>query len=412
VTVGDESAGDARFLLPAGGRLSRDGDGGAIATLPNTTAMQAAAPIAHRRALAHAMHRVLARTPRTRALELAARTGLRTRVLPHLTVAPGDELPAIVALAVELGAPASEWCLALSDPARDRKSAFYLFGPDGDQPAAVAKFLRHAGFGERFDNAERGLRVVAAAPVEVQRAAPRIIGRGELDGHHVLVETAATGTSLEQVLTGRSSRAEKLGAAEHVVSWLHAIAMTTAGSNGVVDEIARLHERVVARSPVTLDDAISTVSSVPSVLAHGDLWETNVLVDGDRVGVLDWDDARACGFPLWDLLHFSLNVLPLIDGARLQADRERLAIALVEGSAPSSPVFSAWIRGAVFSAWIRGAAVTLGLDDRTVGALLFLCMADWLLARERTVPGELGSWFLPRVARWWVTTVGAGWRPS
>ena len=401
------AAPDIRFLLPAGGHAveGRAAGGTAIATLPDAATMRAAAPLAHRRALAHAMGRALAPTPRNRAIALVARSGLLARVLPQVTVTP-EGLPAFVALAADLGVPASEWSLVLAGGLRDRKSAFYLFDPEGDAPYAVAKFRRTPGHDAHFDKVERGLRLVAGAPPEVRGVAPRLLARGELHGHHVIVESAANGASLERSLTGKASRPRKLEEVERVVSWLRDVSTATtagAGAGDIAGEVERVRRDVLPHAPVPLGDALAAAGRSPAVLVHGDLWEANVILRDGTFTVLDWDDARAGGFPLWDLLYFALNALPLIDGARLQDEKERMAKALVEGTAPSSPLLLSWLRAAA-------GAVGLSMDD--VGPILALCMADWLVTRVPADPSELESWFLPRVARWWLTTFAAGWPPS
>lgn len=66
---------------------------------------------------------------------------------------------------------------------------------------------------------------------------------------------------------------------------------------------------------------------LPTVCEHGDFWMGNVLVRGDRLGVVDWEDARPDGLPLMDLfmlLHAAavLRRNPTLELGRILRDYE------------------------------------------------------------------------------------------
>ena len=83
---------------------------------------------------------------------------------------------------------------------------------------------------------------------------------------------------------------------------------------------------------------------------HGDFADGNVIADGNSFVAVDWELARADGFPLWDLLYLAVCALPLLDGALGEdvASREdehvRYLNALFRGRAASSAAFFRWLR--------------------------------------------------------------------
>jgi hypothetical protein len=55
-----------------------------------------------------------------------------------------------------------------------------------------------------------------------------------------------------------------------------------------------------SESMQALSEALTTVSDVPSRPQHGDLWWRNLLVDGDRLWVIDLEDYGTVQLPLYD----------------------------------------------------------------------------------------------------------------
>jgi hypothetical protein len=113
---------------------------------------------------------------------------------------------------------------------------------------------------------------------------------------------------------------------------------------------------------------------------------------------------------LWDLLYFLVDVLPQLDGARSARERAELAIRLLRGEAPSSPVLFGWIRRAVEET---------AVPDQAVGPVATLCWLHHGLshsdrsARAEGVEEGSAAQLPPveRIAPEWLAdpTLGPGW---
>jgi hypothetical protein len=63
--------------------------------------------------------------------------------------------------------------------------------------------------------------------------------------------------------------------------------------------LRRVHELLEGSANVTL----------PTGLVHGDFAPWNVMTNGSRVGIVDWEAADFEGLPFWDVWHFTLSAM-------------------------------------------------------------------------------------------------------
>src|SRR6266508_3246896 len=133
----------------------------------------------------------------------------------------------------------------------------------------------------------------------------------------------------------------------------------------------------------------------------------------DDEAVLDWESARRPGLPLWDLLYFLVDALPLVEGARTPAERADRALALLRGA-------SVW--SLMLFDWLRKAAAAAAMPPAAIGPVATLC---WLhhglshVTRGRAATGiEPGaSVSIPpveRIAAGWLAdpALGPDWSPG
>lgn len=111
---------------------------------------------------------------------------------------------------------------------------------------------------------------------------------------------------------------------------------------------------------------VDTLPSLPSVMQHNDLGTWNVVAEGDEFTVADWENARAAGMPLWDLLYFLADALVLVDWPYSPGQFPGRMTRLFAGEAPSSSLLFSWVRRAVDAPRVPTSAV---------GAITTLC---WL----------------------------------
>lgn len=290
---------------------------------------------------------------------------------PVVTVATRAEgPPSLVAAAGELGVPDTvSWFLTFGQGDALSRNAFQLFRPGSSRPDWILKFGRIAGYSDRFDDDERGLGLARAAGGVVAAHVPELVGRFELDGVHASVETAAAGRRLRDVLRAPGDRTGKLRLIDRIAEWIVTLGALTRSSPAATEaERDRLRRHVLPRwrGLGVQASLVDTLPALPSVTQHNDLGTWNVVAEDDAFTVVDWENAREAGLPLWDLLYFLTDALVLLDESdapeRLPA---RMAL-LFAGEAPSSPLLFSWVRRAVDAS---------AVPPDAVGAVATLC---WL----------------------------------
>jgi hypothetical protein len=291
-----------------------------------------------------------------------------------VTVAARDAVvPGLVAAAARAGAAGSAWFLAVGPgESLDYRGVFHVFETRAPSPRWVVKFARRTGVEEAFERDRVGLELAARSGPEVAAHAPQLVGAFEHGGRPASVETAASGAALSAVLRRRGSRRAKLALVERVASWIVTMGAASATPGASATELGRL-SRVVEpqwRAFGLDDDLVESIGDSPGVLQHNDLWSENVIVGDGSFTVVDWEDARAHGLPLWDLVYFLADALALLDGAHDLPARHEHFVALFKGTAGSSPVLFEWVR--------RGAA-ECGVPPDAVGPIVTACWLSQVL---------------------------------
>ena len=202
--------------------------------------------------------------------------------------------------------------------------------------------------------------------------------------------------------------AAKLEAIERVAGWTVALARETRSdkaSTTAHDADAIAHWNAPA-------EILGAVGALPGVLAHGDLWTENVLVDGDAFCAVDWEFARKDAPPLWDLWFFLSDALATLAAADEADARLDFLRRLWRGDAEHS---------ALLARWTRVAAESLDIDDAALGPLATLLWLHVGLLHlrqdehwETLVPGAAAG--VPPTARFaeaWLedAALGPAWRP-
>lgn len=318
---------------------------------------------------------------------------------PRITVATRSAAPpAVVSAAGALiGAPIASW-LPTFPTAGDAYSrgVTFLFAPGAAAPGWACKLSPLQDEDAAVRHEEEALTAAQSMGGALALRAPRFFGRAVLGGRHLSVESVAPGRGLHFLLGSAASQATQTRALERVVSWLDDIAEQTRSSPVELEAQRRHIAREVLPAwagPGADPSLLEATAAVSAVFVHGDLWLENVLVD--RTGaftVIDWEFASAHGFPLFDLVRFASLTLPVLDGARTSAERERAFVELWTARAPSSPL--------LFS-WLARAAARAAVPRALVPALVTLA---WLAS-------PVGNEDVYALARAWVEhpELGQGW---
>jgi hypothetical protein len=275
-----------------------------------------------------------------------------------------------VAAAGELGVPGDlGWFLTFGQGDSLSRNAFQLFRPASDRPEWILKFARVQGYSERFADDERGLVLAHAAGGAVAAHVPSLCGRFEVDGLHASLETAATGRRLRDLLSTPGERGAKVQLIDRIGDWILELGRRTQRpAEALEPERERLRTDVGPswRELGVPSGLADDLPPLPAVSQHNDLGTWNVVADGENFVVVDWENAREIGLPLWDLLYFLADAFVHLDAPAAPEELPARIAALFAGEAPSSPLLFAWV---------RRAAEATGVPADSVGTVATLC---WL----------------------------------
>jgi aminoglycoside phosphotransferase len=227
------------------------------------------------------------------------------------------------------------------------KVTVLLVSPETGRPVLAVKAPTTAG-AARAVEAERGMLADLGEllPGPLLRTVPRVVGTVDFAGRAGVVMTAVAGAPMMADYLRRdgviAARAEAHFAA--VARWLGALQAETAGGPGAIDmdggTAAVLGSRFAGEPRLAEDiERLARIynrlrrDAVPRTVVHGDLWFGNVLLEHDRVsGVVDWEEGRARGEPVRDLVRFAIAYALYLDW-RTRAGRRVRGIPGLRASA-------------------------------------------------------------------------------
>lgn len=188
-----------------------------------------------------------------------------------------------------------------------------------------AKIYRDADEGRQAHRVQNDLHERASAVASHLVVTKPIVYVDEL---RTLVTGALPGTSLSKIIARGKGSTEVVKIAARAVAEFHRLDVE-APLRPYAEEMARLREaqqRIASARPDLADevrDMVRTVSSglenAPSSLIHGDLKPDHMLIDGDRVALIDFDLAAAAD-PVVDIAHLLAFLRQPRDRSRSRGD--------------------------------------------------------------------------------------------
>jgi hypothetical protein len=309
----------------------------------------------------------------------------RLPIFPQLSVVPAHH---------GLSGEAS-WLLLTPRFRASRHVILLAWRGDGS-PTLVAKAARRAAGGAGLLREANALQLVAGTAAAHNGSAPRLVAIGQLDAHTVLVETGMTGRHLDR---GEVRRDPQRWIAE-ASTWLLNLPASTQGDQswrtsldqflGRVPPLSELGE-IAGRTLALLEPQVST--ALPRVLEHGDFAHPNLLVlTGERLGALDWEEGQSKGLPLHDLIFFLGYVAFSLYDPRRPADHvdafvrllstpETTALRALQIHADRRGIDRGAIAPLILACWARyatGLAARLVDDAAGAGAASVDAVAGWL----------------------------------
>lgn len=274
--------------------------------------------------------------------------------------------PRILAEASTLGTgPATDWYLLAGDGDDLQRLVWFCFDATSRSPVWAVKCSRVPGNDEAFRREEAALAALDCLPSD-RRHAPRLLGRIEVDGLPIAVETAGAGQPLQLLLphARRNGLAESVNA---IADWVVELGRATVRpAADLRRELRRLDEEVVPRWAGTPPGLAASLPPVPAVLQHNDLGCWNILVEDSTFTVLDWESSVPSGLPLWDLVYFLTDALSSLTAPENNQEKERRMLELLRGELGTS---------ALLFGRVAAAAAAFGVPTNAVGPIVTL---GWL----------------------------------
>jgi aminoglycoside phosphotransferase (APT) family kinase protein len=238
-----------------------------------------------------------------------------------------------------------------SRPGRYLPILFFLFREGADVPSYALKVNRDPGYPDAVLREFRNYSAIWARGGGEEHGMPRPVFCERVGDHVVLCETYVRGRRCEDryfsVRRGGARRRAIERFLTAAMAWARDFHRRTRVASAPIDaarleaEFRRPLRAFAARADVTpalgtrlvaFADRLTALAGQewPRAAVHGDFDHGNILLDGDRVGVIDWEDCEPIGNPFVDLAYLIVH-LALVSDLAADADR-RLAAFFAPGS--------------------------------------------------------------------------------
>ncbi len=231
--------------------------------------------------------------------------------------------PALKQAGIYLRPPISTILLRPDSVARG-EAVYLVFGAGQPTPSLVIKTSAHASGQRRLQNAFEALESLWQISA-LQGTVPRPVGLFDLDDHLVMARSAVPGVTLDVLI--RQGRRTRMGQVQHDLFraqvWLQLMQEATAsgvttfeGGAAVRDRLALLAHlgRPVDGRLGTFVTALEDAAEVhrglvlPITGRHGDFRPGHVLIDGNRLGVIGWEEVAERAAPFDDVFQFAVDL--------------------------------------------------------------------------------------------------------
>jgi aminoglycoside phosphotransferase (APT) family kinase protein len=276
-----------------------------------------------------------------------------------------------------------------------------LFVDDEPAPVALLKINRDPGYRASVEAEFTRLSAIRPRLRACRSAVPRPLFLERVGGHVVFAETVVPGGPFPMGAFLRPEPVRQRLVAplvDHAFDWLEDFHAETATGTWAIDagfvrqRGRAVFDKILARFPESRPwrEALLGVAEglakfqgalLPRGVVHGDFTHANLLFDGSRLGVVDWEDCTQDGLPLDDVFFFVCQLALNYHGEEPQAGSSFRRFLLGDGP----------LRRRVL-ARLQGYAARFGFDPRLFGLLLPSFLADLLVKQypEHRAPATYG----------------------
>jgi len=205
------------------------------------------------------------------------------------------------------------------------QSIYFLFLPRERYPRAIGKVGFDPAGAHFLEREHRGLQSLSALGRSLpEESVPRPLLYREVVGRNLSLQTALRGEKVSSwIVPGMRKNARCERFLSWAASWCAALGRATTGDAGGLvpvwtEEFSVKMDRT-GRSRELLETAARAVwdgfdQRFPSVMAHGDFCGENVLEEGRRYGVIDWELCDEMSVPSFDILDLCLWMIFRTEG--------------------------------------------------------------------------------------------------
>ena len=204
------------------------------------------------------------------------------------------------------------------------KVSWFIFSAGSTQPALVARVSRSAGGDNRTAHEHTALVALSRLGPEIADHVPPAVALWQVAGHAVSLQRYVPGDALARSIRGSGAKAAITNAIEACAPFLvHLARRTSDGSypmrqHPFLVALGDRAESVVAAAgcPASTRDLVESMLAlarsapdevIPAVAHHGDLNIADILVDGQRLWITDWEWFVSEGIPLLDLMTIAIS---------------------------------------------------------------------------------------------------------
>ena len=201
---------------------------------------------------------------------------------------------------------------------KDRKINFLIFEEGKRQPVLILKCTRSYSYQERLRQEYQALTDIAQTGA-FHDSVPAPLGMFQYQDHLVTAESCLPGALLTVLLhrqqqTREETKTNLQRGREWIVAFQNRLKTGKFRFNARAElerriDLLHQHHEVIQLPPSFVTNLFSRAEelgtcSLPLVACHGDYWAGNFLVDGDRIGIIDWESYRKEQWPFIDAFLF------------------------------------------------------------------------------------------------------------